>query len=522
MTKYNVKIRPLSRCIIDSLEIGEISSDFEEALLNPSGAEVRRKSETELWDYKEIFDINNTFELAKLAKRVIGFHNYKGGVLIFGVRDADFRVKGIQNSLIPDITDLTNKLHKYIDCRSILFDARITLKSNFTRSIWLLFIKKRIDLPVCTKENGPAKNNKPIFYKGDYFIRIGSQIKSCKDPIDFQILYTGVSFTHLKAYTYTIDEPNFRVLAPHTYEFVGREEIIEKVIDYIVNSRYFLFSLDGPGGVGKTAIAIEIVKRLYDSCQYDFIISLSAKNKVWSSNTESRQSDFSGLISLLKEVAFVLDIPTDNRTQEEIQTAILEYFSVFKGILLIDNIEEITDEGVFEFIKLVPDPTKAIVTSRVSKDLGAMRFDIPRMSDGEAKLLLKKELKHRGYHNYVNELEQIESIVQISNYLPLAIKWAASLINKKNNTLDKIYETIRKMSIDRKEFLEYIFSTMYNSLSKDAKQIASLSAYLGLENWTDISCSILLEMDEGKVKTAINELEDKDIIIKPNNESTHG
>jgi len=514
------KIKPLSRLILDCLIQGEVVAGFEESLLSPNKLEVRRKTETHLWDYKEDIDLDNNYDIAKLAKRIIGFHNHNGGVLIFGVNDKTFKTTGIQDYKIIDNVQIYNKIKKYVSARNIIFQDRIALKDKSNRSIWLIFINKREGKPICTLCNGPERNKKLLFQKGDYFIRIDDEIKSCKDPIDYELLYSGVSFTHLKAYSYEVDESQYRLLAPHTSEFIGREKIIEKVFE-LLKSRFFLFSLDGAGGIGKTAIAIEIVKRLYNSCEYDFIVSLSAKNKVWSKFIGSRQSDFSGLSGLVNEIANVLDIETNKKSTDQIKEELIEFFGTFKGLLLIDNIEDIKDEEVFEFIKMIPDPTKTIVTSRVDKNLGAMRIDIPRMTDSEARILLKKELELRGYKNYEEETEHIESIIEISNYLPLAIKWAASLIHQKEN-LKEVSETIRKMGAERKEFLEYIFSTMYDALSVEAKEIACLSTYLGLENWTDISCSILLDLEESIVKKSIAELEDKDILIRPENETGNG
>jgi len=77
--------------------------------------------------------------------------------------------------------------------------------------------------------HGPTDTDgKPIIQKGQYYIRIHDEVKLCVAPNDYQRLFSGISFKHLSAYLYEVDEPYYRLLAPHHMEFIGRNKQLEQ------------------------------------------------------------------------------------------------------------------------------------------------------------------------------------------------------------------------------------------------------------------------------------------------------
>ena len=49
-------------------------------------------------------------------------------------------------------------------------------------------------------------------------------------------------------------------LTAHTSELIGREEQIEELTRLVANHRFV--TLTGPGGIGKTSLAIEVARQL--------------------------------------------------------------------------------------------------------------------------------------------------------------------------------------------------------------------------------------------------------------------
>src|SRR4026208_2025772 len=114
----------LSSCIIKSLKEREMTSGFAEALLTKDRTEALRHDETDLWDYKVQLRLDNPFEVAKLAKRGLGFHNSKGGGLIIGVGDG-YNAIGITEANVLDTNVLHSKLRKYIGANISIFQDTI-------------------------------------------------------------------------------------------------------------------------------------------------------------------------------------------------------------------------------------------------------------------------------------------------------------------------------------------------------------------------------------------------------------
>src|SRR5262249_1058009 len=96
--------------------------------------------------------------------------------------------------------------------------------------------------------------------------------------------------------------------------FVGRKEELEKLTRLLLpspRSRHFLVTLDGIGGVGKSALAIELAYRYRDGYaqlpedeRFDTIVWTSAKRTLLTaSGIQQRQQTFSTLADLYREIA---------------------------------------------------------------------------------------------------------------------------------------------------------------------------------------------------------------------------
>jgi hypothetical protein len=515
MPLNDIQPTSLRAWIIKSLEHGEMLSGIELCLFRKDRMEVNQKDETEYWDYKADLDLDNSIKVAQLAKWVLGFHNANGGVVIVGVNDK-YKATGFYESKIVDSAILRSKIKKYTGIDIGLFQGRIEA-SDYAQSkkvIWLIFVPKRKkeEPPVAIAENGPrSPDGSFVVQKGQYYIRMYGETKLCVSPNDFERLFTGVSFKHLSAYSYDVNEPFFRLLSPHQTNFIGREQLLQDVRQ-VLQSRHFIFSLDGVGGVGKSALAIELARRLYEANEYDFIVSLSAKNRVWTKHSESRRAHFSGLTEFLCEIATVLDVPTVEQDVDSIKRNVIEAMRDLKGLLLIDNIEEIKDATVFEFLQTdVPPPVKVLVTSRVRHELGARKIPVPEMTEAEAIELFQSELDQIGYAQFKSEAVEVRGILKATGYLPLAIKWMASLAAAAQSPQQVLAE-FRRRDTSRKEFLEFCFSTMYDGLTPLAREVAVLCPYLD-DEWNTLTLSLALEQSPLRIAAAINELEDKGIIF---------
>ncbi len=504
-----MKSSSLSSCIVKSLKEREMVSELSVSLLNKSRTEALRHDETEYWDYKETIDLNNPIEIARLAKRVLAFHNCKGGVIIYGVKD-DYHVSGVTPGQTLDTNKLNQKLKHYIGSSFSLFQDTIAIPNN--RVVWLVFVPPKEDVPVAVLNNGPLndKNHNEI-RKGEFYIRVNDTVKLCAEPNEVYRLLGNVSLSHIEAYLYDVDEPYFRLLTPHCERFVGRKHQLNKVREALFKSRHPIIALDGIGGVGKSAVAIEIVRNLYEAQKYMFIVSQSAKSKVWHEHMATRKAGFSGLTEFLHGIAKVFELPQE-KNLDTLKASVIDAMEGLEGLLLVDNIEDISDSAVFSFLVYeVPDPVKVLVTSRVDKGLGALTISIPQMDESEARELFYEELTRVGFKDVYSDSESIDEIIRATGKIPLALKWAA-LLAANHQSLKEASHRLRKLDATKKEFLSFCFATMFDVLTPLARDVAVLGVYL--ENvCNSITLSKILDKSEREIEFALDELKEKGILL---------
>ncbi len=503
-----MKTTSLFVAVSESLKRGEMIDEMPDLLLSQDRGKARRQTEHTYWDFKSVLDISDPRSEGEFAKDVLAFHNAKGGVLIVGVSN-DFKAHGVSRDSVCDSNIVRQKLQKYTGGEVGIFTDLIDTMNN--KVVWLIFIQPHKSAPIECKGNGfQNKGDKCVPQKGAYYVRVHEESKLCVDPVDFARLFAGINLSSIQAYSIERNEPFFRLFSPHCDEFFGRTAIIDEV-RRALNSRAYIVALDGVGGVGKSAIAIEIVRRLYAAKEYQFIISLSAKQKVWTSHVDTRRAEFAGLTTFLIECAKVLNIYR-GQTGEDLEQDVVIEMAGNRGLLLIDNLEDIKDSAFFEFLsERLPEPVKALVTTRVDKGLGAKVISVPQMAHDEAIQLLDYELEKHCCFPRVEERPLLESILSTTGFLPLAIKWAASLASQ-GRTVREIDQMLRGSGTHKTEFLNFCFETMFDELSPIAQRLGTI--YPCFETtWNPDLAALALGVSEDEIERAVTELKQRGLLL---------
>jgi predicted ATPase len=144
------------------------------------------------------------------------------------------------------------------------------------------------------------------------------------------------------------------LLPPLTTEPIGREEVVAGIVRLLEDNR--LVTVLGPGGVGKTTVALAVAHRLADTfadgtCFIDL-------------NGIARSDELQGA------VARALDIPVgEGSSLEQIQAALQRR----RSLLVIDSCEHVADAvaSLVEHVLSFSDGIRLLVTSRESLNVGA-------------------------------------------------------------------------------------------------------------------------------------------------------
>lgn len=511
MTTTAKTLPTLIASIKDSLSAGAMVDSFEECLLTTDRMRVRHRTENEYWDYKEAQNLSSDVSVARLARDLLGFHNAEGGVLIVGVTD-EYHVTGIAAAHQRGTNDLRQKLTKYVGSDLPLFQDAITLRDG--KILWLLFVAGRGHArPRACGTDGPpvGTNGQREVRAGALYQRRGDQVIACTKPEDLERLFVGYSPAELNAYSYEIDEPYLRLLAPDFEQFVGREQIVTDILEAL-DLRHPIVALDGLGGAGKTATAIHVVKLLSHG-KYSFIVSLSAKHRIWQNEQRSRRAAFSGLAEFLRELATVLLVPQSDDISE-LEELVVEAMRGAAGLILIDNLEDIDDPDLKHFItRKVPDPVKVLLTSRIDKGWGAYTISVPQMTEDEAAKLLLGEIARGGFViDPVREQPWLKEIYRVTGCLPLALKWAAGVVVTLRS-VERAAQQLQKLTATKREFLEFCFKTMWEALPFTATAVGMVRGFLGPKCTLAVCSLIFDEWNAGDLRRAVSDLADRGLVL---------
>ncbi len=220
--------------------------------------------------------------------------------------------------------------------------------------------------------------------------------------------------------------------------FVGRESELEKLKSLMLpypRSRHYMATIDGIGGVGKSALALELAhfyREYYELLppeeRFEVIVWVSAKRTLLTNNgIQQRQQNFSTLGDLYREIAHVLEISTITQAEMEQRRGLVEgALTRQRTLLILDNLETVDDEALLSFLYELPDPTKAIVTTRRRINI-AYEIRLNGMPHDDALELMRVE---EARHNVTLTPETTEGLYGRTGGIPLAIQWSIGLIGQ--------------------------------------------------------------------------------------------
>jgi hypothetical protein len=229
--------------------------------------------------------------------------------------------------------------------------------------------------------------------------------------------------------------PYHNLPQPDYARFVGREKEREWLRRCLSSQDpVWVVILSGIGGVGKTALALATAHeylRRYDELppeeRFDAIVWASAKEEVLTAAGRERAAP-AGLVArtladIYAAIAQVLEREAITRaaTREEQDRLVQQALTAQRTLLVLDNLDTLEGPGAEEvraFLRNLPRPTKAIVTSRERLDVADV-LTLRGMEEDEARQLMEAEGEARGVR--LDAAQQAELYRRTAG-LPLPIK----------------------------------------------------------------------------------------------------
>jgi hypothetical protein len=183
---------------------------------------------------------------------------------------------------------------------------------------------------------------------------------------------------------------------PRLTSFFGRQKELDVIAKALLpQTRTWGVLIDGPGGMGKTSLAI----RAAEIAAQHFDRVLFVSTKVQKLTPEGAVAVSNSIIpaypEMLNEIARLLGLPHIAERPEEQRPALIKAaVQQEKVLLILDNLENLdkTQQNLlFEFVSDLPPSCKAIVTSRRRTDVDARIIRLEKL-DQDAALEFLEEL----------------------------------------------------------------------------------------------------------------------------------
>ncbi len=227
--------------------------------------------------------------------------------------------------------------------------------------------------------------------------------------------------------------------APTYDQFVMRQQAFAEVVDGL-HQRSAVVLIVGMGGNGKTSLAREVAFQ----CLQDEGHAPRFDAAVWVSDKDNPGTTNHGTV--LDTIARVLGYPGFMQlAHDEKQYEIEQLLRRQKVLLIIDNAETITDGALFAWLPRLPEPSKAIITTREYHRLlrrNSTPVELRGMSEDEAHTLLQQRLERLRIAHLVRDQSQLEPLLMATDGNPKALTVVAGLLKYERRPLQQIIDDL--------------------------------------------------------------------------------
>ncbi|MEH2306693.1 tetratricopeptide repeat protein [Nostoc sp.] len=314
--------------------------------------------------------------------------------------------------------------------------------------------------------------------------------------------------------------------------FVGRKQEIARCMEALSpEERGWGVTVDGIGGMGKTALALEVAHLARKQALFDAYLFVSAKT-TWLSAEGVREETLalSSLDSFCREFAKGLgqtDIVKMTDATER-RRALLDALRGRRTLLIWDNLETLNAEErdmIAEFVRKLPIPNKAIITSRRRTGESALTIRLDRLLEAEALELMRE--KGRSHPRLAQELnatkpEILTALYEASGGNPLALDWTLGQVAHKGYSISVALERLRNAAKSN-DLYGFLFADAAETLfENDRTVLSALVVFLtpartaALANATDLVITeIQVSLERLVTLSLVNDLDGERFGLHP-------
>ena len=258
--------------------------------------------------------------------------------------------------------------------------------------------------------------------------------------------------------------------APTYSQFVMRELAFAEVTDGL-SKRTAAVLIVGLGGNGKTSLAREVAAHCLredgETQRFDAVVWVSDKDRPGTTN----------LTTVLDEVARTLDYPGFTQFEhDEKRREVDQLLRRQRVLLVVDNVETITDGALLIWLLNLPEPSKALITSR-EKHRGlwsSWLVELRGMSEAEAWALITKRARVLKIDRLIGERVQLEPLLAVTGGNPKALTMTLGLLKYERRPLQEVVDDLYAA---RGDLFDDLFTRAWALLDEAARRVLLVATF---------------------------------------------
>ena len=304
---------------------------------------------------------------------------------------------------------------------------------------------------------------------------------------------------------------------PQLAYFFGRLDELKKIADALSpKTRTWGALIDGPGGMGKTSLAIRAAE-VAPIGQFKNIFFLSSKERRLTADGERPLSDFvvPGYLEMLNEIARLLKQP-DLAKQSETERArfLIDALVPAQALLVLDNLESLHKDDqnrLFEFLSQLPPGCKAIATSRRRTDVDARIIRLAKLEQDAALAFITELATDRPLLAKATEAERLQ-LYEETGGNPLLLRWVAGQLGRgRCRNIVSALDFLRNAPADN-DPLEFIFGDLLETFTEnETKALAALTYFA-----QPVEVELIIELariSKAAAETALGDLSSRALVV---------
>lgn len=251
---------------------------------------------------------------------------------------------------------------------------------------------------------------------------------------------------------------------PARGRLIGRGAEKARMLEGLASS-YPVIAVEGLGGMGKTALTREVAWLCAESDRFQAV--------VWTEDRDGslRLNDVLDAIADVLGYTYLHAMPLAAKEKE-----VHQHLRGTACLLIVDNLETVTDQQLLDFVTRVPEPpSKVVVTSRDQQLRAAWAVPLGRLDEPDGLELIRAEANRLGLRTLYDAPDAaLRTLYDATGGNPLAIRLGTGQMKAGGASLDEIIADLESAADD--DLFTVLFERSWQRTDEYARRVLSALA----------------------------------------------